>query len=175
VTESPPLADHLLSIEIRAPRERVWAEITKTGAIQRFMANTVLESRLAPGAKLRYYSPNRRRVFVVGEVVEVSPPRRFSHTFRFTFRPETPTLVTWILDETAEGCRVTLLHGGFTDQAETHAGVLGGWREILALLQIEIETGTLPLRARLKHRLQAALAFLLPASTRVRAVDASGW
>ena len=70
------LTDHVLTIEIRVPRQRVWDEITKLGRIQRAMVNTVLESALVPGAKLRYYSPNRKRVFVVGKVVEVSPPRR---------------------------------------------------------------------------------------------------
>jgi uncharacterized protein YndB with AHSA1/START domain len=173
--ERPPLADHVLSIDIRAPRERVWEEITKTGRIQRALMNTVLESQLVPGAKLRYYSPDKRRVFVVGEVVEVVPPRRLRHTYVFTFRPEAPTLVTWELEAVPGGCRVTLTHGGFTDQAKTHRGVAGGWREILALLKSEVETGKIPLRTRLVYRLQGALGFLLPSTTRVERVEEAGW
>jgi uncharacterized protein YndB with AHSA1/START domain len=169
------LPDHVLRIEIAAPRERVWEEITKTGRLQRAMANTILESRLEPGARLRYYSRNRKRVFVVGEVVEVVPPRRFSHTFVFTFRPETPTLVTWELEEIPGGCRVTLVHAGFTDQLATHQGVVSGWRDILTLLRAEIERGGIPLKARMLHRFQEALQFLLPAATRVAEVEKAGW
>jgi uncharacterized protein YndB with AHSA1/START domain len=53
--------DHLLTIDIKVPRERVWQEITKIGRLQRALMNTVLESDLVPGSKLRYYSPDRKR------------------------------------------------------------------------------------------------------------------
>jgi uncharacterized protein YndB with AHSA1/START domain len=90
--------EHVVSIEIAAPVQKVWDEITKTGRIQRALYNTVLDSTLQPGAKLRYYSPDRKRVFIVGEVVEVVPLRRFVHTFVMMLRPEPPTLVTWTLE-----------------------------------------------------------------------------
>jgi uncharacterized protein YndB with AHSA1/START domain len=174
---SPPprLPDHALCIDIAAPRQRVWDEITKTGRIQLAMHNTVLESTLVPGAKLRYYSPDHRRVFVVGEVIAVDPPRRFTHTFKFTMRDDAPTVVTWQLEETPTGCRVTLTHGGWTDQAKTHKSVIGGWREILGLLKIEQETGTIPLKTRVVYRVMGALMFLLPTSTKVESVERAGW
>ena len=59
--------DHVLSIRIDRPVERVWEEITKIGRVQRAFFNTVLESDMVPGHRLRYYSPDRKRVFVVGE------------------------------------------------------------------------------------------------------------
>jgi uncharacterized protein YndB with AHSA1/START domain len=171
----PALHDHVVTIEIRVPRERVWEEITSLGRVQGFMMNTLLESTLAPGARLRYYSPDKRRVFVVGKVVEVDPPRRFSHTYMFTFRPEEPSLVTWELEDIPGGCRVTLTHGGWTNQAETHKGVLGGWRKIVAALKTQLETGDLPLGTRLVQSVQGAFMFLLPRSTRVEEVARSGW
>jgi uncharacterized protein YndB with AHSA1/START domain len=144
------LPDHLLSVVIRTPRQRVWEELTSLGRVQRWMNNTVLDTALRPGAKLRYYSPNRKRVFVVGEILAIDPPRKLSHTFVFTFRPERPTIVTWDLEEVPEGCRVTLTHGGFTDQAATHKGVVGGWREILDLLRVTLETGDVPLGLKIR-------------------------
>jgi hypothetical protein len=153
----------------------VWEEITKTGGVQRPMHNTVLVSRLTPGSKLRYYSPDMRRVFVVGEVVEVSPPWRFSHTFRFTMREEAASLVTWELAEIAGGCRVTLTHSDWTDQVKTHKGVVSGWREILATLRQELETGDIPLKVKLVYRVMGSLMFLLPRSTRVEEVERAGW
>jgi uncharacterized protein YndB with AHSA1/START domain len=169
------LADHVLAIEINAPRQRVWDEITKTGRIQRAVMNTVLECTLAPGRKLRYYSPDRRRVFVVGEIVAVEPPRRFAHTFMFTTRPERPSLVTWELEDIPGGCRVTLTHSGWTDQSKTHGGVRDGWRRILDLLKREVETGDIPFGTKLNYRVLGALAFLLPRATRTEEVERAGW
>lgn len=170
-----PLEDRVLSIDIEVPRQRVWDEITKTGRLQRAMMRTVLESELVPGAKLRYYSPDRKRVYVVGEVVEVTPPRIFKHTYMFTTRAEEPTLVTWELDEIPGGCRVTLTHGGFTTQSKTHKDVVGGWRMILDAMKAELESGELPLKIRLMYGLMGAMTFLQPKTTLTTEVDKTSW
>jgi uncharacterized protein YndB with AHSA1/START domain len=175
MTESPRLPDHVLSIDIMVSRQRVWDEITKIGRVQRAMVNTVLESSMKAGSKLRYYSPDHKRVFVVGEVVEVSPPRKFSHTYMFTTRTERPSLVTWELEEIPGGCRVKLTHSGWTDQVKTHKSVVGGWREILAVLKTELETGDLPFKTRLTYRVMGAFMFMLPRSTRPDEVARAGW
>jgi uncharacterized protein YndB with AHSA1/START domain len=167
--------DQVFSIEIRAPQQRVWDEITKVGRVQPAVVNTILESAMTPGSKLRYYSANRKRVFVVGEVLEVTPPTRFVHTFVFTARPETPSVVTWELEAIPGGCRVTLTHGGWTDQAETYKGVTKGWREILDLLRHVVETGNVPAGIRVRYAVLGALMFLLPKRTRPDEVARAGW
>lgn len=173
--ESKPLDERVLSIDILVPREKVWDEITKTGRVQRAMMNTLLESKLVPGAKLRYYSPDRKRVFVVGEVLEVTPPERFKHTYMFAMRAETPTVVTWELEEIPGGCRLTLTHGGFTDQVKTHKDVVGGWRLILDAMKGELERGRLPLKARFLYGLMGAMMFTQPKQTLTTEVDKAGW
>jgi uncharacterized protein YndB with AHSA1/START domain len=175
MAQNEAMPDHVMSIDIMVPRQRVWDEITKLGKIQRAMVNTVLESKLTPGSKMRYYSPDRKRVFVVGEVVEIIPPRKFSHTYMFTTRPEEPTLVTWELEEIPGGCRVKLTHSGWTDQVKTHKGVGGGWREILNLLKSDLETGNIPLKTRLTYRMYSALMFMMPASSKAENVAKAGW
>jgi len=67
---------------INAPIEAVWAELTKLRGTQHAMMDTVLESSLEVGAPLYYRSPDGRRIFIVGRVVEVDPPKRFVHTQR---------------------------------------------------------------------------------------------
>jgi uncharacterized protein YndB with AHSA1/START domain len=170
MTEPPSLGDHVLSIVIQAPRQAVWDEITKTGAVQRALYNTVLETDLEPGSRLRYYSPDRKRVFIIGEVVEVEPPVRFVHTYVMTQNPEPPTLVTWQLEEVGDGCRVTLTHSGWTEAHRKPEKVAGGWRQILGLLKAELETGTLPLGARVMYRVMGAMMWALPARTRTENV-----
>lgn len=177
MTETPQsLPDLVASIFIDVPVQQVWDEITKTGTIQRAVVNTVLETELKPGSRLRYYSPDRKRVFVVGEVVEVEPPTRFVHTYRFTtWNRGGPTLVTWELRPEGTGCRVTLTHSGWTSEHEEVQDTASGWNTILALLKRLLETGEVPLKTRLAYGAMRWFAFLLPASTRTGHADEQGW
>lgn len=157
----------LSSIDIRAPIQRVWDEITKAGMC-RPMFETVYHRALAAGQPFRYSSPDGKRTFVFGEFVEVDPPRRLVHTFHSAFDggKEPETLVTWTLEETAPGVtRVTLRHERFASESKTFKGVRKGWAEILSVFKREIETGAMPVKMRLRNRMMAAMSFMLPKST----------
>jgi uncharacterized protein YndB with AHSA1/START domain len=170
------LPDQILSIDIDVPVEKVWHEITKTGAIQRALNNTVLEGGLKPGAKLRYYSPSKKRVFVIGEVVEVVPPSKFAHTWKFTMGPDDFfTLVTWELSPKASGCHVKLTHSRWLDTAKTYKNVSKTWAEILRLLKLDLETGDIPMKTKLIYGMFSTLEFMLPKSTSVEKVSRDGW
>lgn len=172
MTPTETLPDHVISIHIAVPVQRVWDEITKIGKVQRALYNTVLEAELRPGARLRYYSPNRKRVFIVGEVVEVDAPRKFSHTYRLLLNGVEPaTLVTWELTEEGTGTRVTIRHSGWTSAHKAPEKVASGWREILGLLKADLETGNLPLKARIMYAIMGRLLFLMPKTTSAEFVD----
>lgn len=176
MTGTTTLPDHVISIHIDVPVQRVWEEITKTGRLQRALYNTVLETDLVPGSRLRYYSPDRKRVFIVGEVVEVDPPRKFSHTYRFTtWKTGGPTLVTWELAEEGTGCRVTVTHSGWTAEHEKPEKVAAGWKEILGLLKQELETGDLPTKTKVLYRVMGWFMFMMPRTTLTEYVDEQGW
>ena len=176
MNEPARLPDHVVSIHIDVPVERVWDEITKTGRVQRALYNTVLETELRPGARLRYYSPDRKRVFIVGEVVDVDAPRRFSHTYWFTmWKGGGPTLVTWELHEEAGGCRVTVTHSGWTAEHEAAEKTGAGWREILGLLKQDLETGSLPLKTRVMYTVMGWFMFAMPKTTTAAHADEQGW
>jgi uncharacterized protein YndB with AHSA1/START domain len=173
--EPTSLPDHVISIHIAVPVQRVWDEITKTGRIQRALYNTVLETKLVPGSRLRYYSPDKKRVFIVGEVVEVQPPRRFSHTYMFTTDISPPTLVTWELKEESGGTRVTITHSRWTSAHKAPQKVAAGWTEILGLLKVDLETGKLPLKTRIIYRLMGWFMFMMPKTTKREYADKQGW
>jgi len=172
---SPPgsLPDQMISIHIDVPRQRVWDSITRTGEVQRALYNTVLETELRPGAWLRYYSPDRKRVFIVGEVVEVEPPRKLAHTYWFTtWKSGPPTLVTWELEEEAEGCRVTVTHSGWTEEHGKQAEKSGaGWKQILGLLKQELETGDIPTGTKLMYMGMRWFMFAMPSTTKAENAD----
>jgi uncharacterized protein YndB with AHSA1/START domain len=170
------LAPKVASIVIRVPIEKVWKEITKTGAIQRAVYNSVLETGLTPGSRLRYYSADKQRVFVLGEVVEVDPPRRFKHTYHFMMNGvEAPTMVTWDLEQIADGCRVTITHAGFTAAHKGADKQAAGWTEILGLLKSELETGSIPFKTRLMYGMMGMTMWMLPKTTKVSEVEKLGF
>lgn len=162
---SGPGIEKVISIDIKAPVERVWGEITKTGVIQRPLYNTVLECDLEPGSPLKYFSPDGKRIFVIGRVIDVDPPRMLRHTYMFTSKDEPPTLVTWNLEATDDGCRVTVTHTGWTDEHKAPEKSAGGWREILGLLKDEIETGQIPLKTRVTYSMMKWMMWMMPKTT----------
>ncbi len=176
MTDTPTLPEHVTSIHIDVPIERVWEAITKTGALQPALYNTVLDCELTPGSRLRYYSPDRKRVFIVGEVVEVDPPRKFAHTYRFTtWKTGGPTLVTWELEDEGEGCRVTVTHSGWTDEHKAPEKSAAGWKEILGLLKHQLETGDIPAKTKRMYRVMGWFMFMMPKTTKTSYVDEQGW
>ncbi len=175
MTEDSPGRERVASIYVEAPIERVWEEITKTGSLQRPLYNTVLIGDLTPGSRLRYSSSDRKRVFVVGEVVEVTPPTRFVHTYIMTLDPDLETTVSWDLAAEGGGCRVTLTHSGWTDQHSTAEKTAKGWEEILGLLKAEVETGSIPVKTRLTYKLMRLFSFALPKRTSAEYADEQGW
>ena len=175
MTEPTSQPDRVVRIDIQAPITEVWDEITKTGRIQKALYNTVLDGELRPGGRLRYYSPNRKRVFVVGEVMEIEPPHRLVHTYILTLNPDLPTVVTWELEEVDGACRVTLTHSGWTDAHTTADKVAAGWTEILGLLKAQVETGDVPLKTRVMYKVMGYFSFALPKTTTVEYADKQGW
>ena len=167
--------ERVVSIFIRAPVERVWNEITKTSSVQRALYNTTMIGELTPGSRLRFTSADQRRVFVVGEVIEVVPPTRFVHTYIMTMEHDAETTVAWDLAAEGDGCRVTLTHSGWTDAHTSEEKTVKAWNEILRLLKSEIETGTLPIKTRITYKLMGLFSFALPKRTTAKHADEQLW
>jgi len=150
------------SIDISAPRERVWEELTKRGEVMPFYFGSVLEGDLRPGGSIRYVSSNGKRAFIVGEVVEFTPPAMFSHTFRFTDLGEAAQTVTFELDQIGESTRLTVRHEGL-DLAPKHGRRVGpGWTKILSDLKSWTEHGNVPFGSRFRNAIMKLMLPLMP-------------
>jgi uncharacterized protein YndB with AHSA1/START domain len=167
-----PAVDKVYAVEIAAAPERVWHEITRRDRRCRPMFGTVLVSDLVPGAALRYRSTKGKHTFVAGEVLEVEAPRRLVHTFTFPNLPDAPTRVTWTLEPSAKGTRLTVTHERLEPGSRTLKAVDGSWPGILELYRQEVETGTVGLGTRMKLALMGAMSFMLPRSLRTDVVEA---
>jgi uncharacterized protein YndB with AHSA1/START domain len=167
------MTEKVYTIDIAAPVERVWQEITRTNARCRPMYGTMLLVKLEPGAPLRHRSMDGRYTFVAGEVVEVSPPTRLVHTFVFPNLPDAATLVTWELTAIPSGTRLTVTHSRFDGETKTYRAIDGGWPKILGLYKRVIETGDVGFGTKLQQGLMGAFCFILPKSLRTEVVEAA--
>jgi uncharacterized protein YndB with AHSA1/START domain len=168
--EAPGKRELRHRITIAAPIEAVWAELTRLGGKQRAMMDTVLESTLEVGAPLYYKTADGKRVFIVGRVVEVDPPRRLAHTQRLTMRDDPWTLVTWELEAVEGGTRVTLRHSGWPADTRGLEQVDGTWATILRELKHLLETGDISLGLKTRYALMRAMMWAMPARTRAENV-----
>jgi uncharacterized protein YndB with AHSA1/START domain len=156
----------LHTIVIGAPIDAVWAELTRLDGRQRAMMDTVLQSALEVGAPLYYKSPDGKRVFIIGRVTEVDPPKRLAHTQRLLMRDDPWTLVTWTLEEEPDGTRVTLRHTGWDDGTKDLHKVDGTWEEILRELKRLLETGDISSGLKLRYAMMRAFMWALPSRTK---------
>jgi uncharacterized protein YndB with AHSA1/START domain len=135
-------AQHKFQVVIRGPIEDVWHEITRTDApIPAFFNSRMDVGRLAPGAKLAMRTPNGKYTGVVGEILELDPPRRFVHTFRFTNFDDPACIVAYDLEEVEGGTRFTLTIHDLPEGTKTAKQMVQGGTLIVNTLKAVIETG----------------------------------
>jgi uncharacterized protein YndB with AHSA1/START domain len=134
----------MFKVVIKAPVRAVWAEITRTDApIACFFNNRMHlgPGGLAPGTKMAMRTPDSKYTGVVGEILEIVPLKRFSHTFRFTDKTDAPCVVTYDLAEVAGGTEFTLTISKCVPGSKTLKQMVGGSKIITSTLKAVLETG----------------------------------
>jgi uncharacterized protein YndB with AHSA1/START domain len=160
------MIDKTFQIDIHAPIDRVWAELFRKGIPHHAMFGTYLHGNLEPGETITYRNKSGSHTFVLGKVLEVDPPKRLVHTFRFSCGKDEPTLVEWKLEPRGESTRVIVNHSRFEGETKTYKSVATSWPAILALYKTIIETGKPPVGARIKNGLMMAMTFMMPKAAR---------
>lgn len=156
------------TIFIKGSIDAVWNEITKTGEAQKCFFNNVMHTTgLRPGAMIQMRSISDKYVAVVGDVLEIDPPYRFSHTFKFTSHDDPYCKVTYTLKEVDGGVEFTLISEDMLEGSKTAKQMTSGGEMIAKALKAIIEDGKPPLSVRLIHRIIALLEFITPAKCKV--------
>lgn len=125
---------------IRAPRERVWEELTARGRIQEWLCDQALIEARAGG---RYLFRWRSGFEAQGTLVRFEPPQSLAYIWIGTGEPG-QTLVEWELAEVAGGTQVTMTHIGFRRDAlgqSSRAEAAKEWPGGLENLQSVLEEG----------------------------------
>ncbi len=150
-------------IVINAPIQKVWDTLTQSGELQPFFFNSVLHTTsLAPGAPVRMRSPDGRYTGVVGEVLELDPPFRYSMTFKFTNFDDPVCKVTHILKEVEGGTEYTLISEEITKGTKTEKQMAQGGPFIVKTLKGVAETGKPPIGSRMLLLLIGCFAMFTP-------------
>lgn len=138
----PTTAPSLFRVTIQASLEDVWNEITRTDEpIAAFFNSRMEVGRLEAGSKLAMRTPDGKYTGVVGEILEVVPMKRFSHSFRFTNFDDPPCKVVYDLEEVAGGVQFTLTIEDLPEGTKTAKQMLQGGKMIVGTLKSVLETG----------------------------------
>jgi uncharacterized protein YndB with AHSA1/START domain len=125
-------ADVTQSVEVDAPRERVWQLLTDPSELPRWWPDAAeLEPRMG-GRIVLNFGPGD----VSGEVTQWEPPRALGFTWEPSNMPGVRLHVTFTVDDLGDGrSRVHVLHTGFERApAEAREAVVGGWVHFLPRL-----------------------------------------
>jgi uncharacterized protein YndB with AHSA1/START domain len=128
-------------VEIRATRERVWSALTEPSELLRWFPTERAEIDLRPGGEASFVWEDSADEAVVDVV---SPPTRLVFRWRPAGLDRPYTTVSFELEESEEGTRLTLVETGFAslpDQIaqQSHQGNDAGWREELEELKTYLE------------------------------------
>ena len=144
-----PTTKQVFRVIIQAPVEKVWATLTQQDKVLPFFFSSVLKTTtLAPGAPIRMRSPNGKHTGVAGDVLEFDPPRRFSHTFKFTSLDDPACIVTYDLKPIEGGTEFTLTSERVPVGTKTEKNMAGGGKLIVQALKTYVETGRPSLMSR---------------------------
>ena len=120
------------SIDVDAPRERVWSLLTEPGELPRWWPDAAeVEPRLG-GRVVLTFGPGA----VSGEVTHSHPPRELGFTWEQSNMPGVRLHVLFTVDDIGDGrSRVGVVHSGLAEApAEARDAVTHGWTHFLPRL-----------------------------------------
>ena len=132
----------IYKVIIDAPIETVWSQLVKTDEVLPFFFGSVCDCQsMEEGQPFAMRSPNGKYTSVVGEVLEFSPPYRYSHTFKFTAYDDEPCTVSYELKQTDAGVEFLLITENTPEGSQTEKSMDQGGTFIVDALKSLIEKG----------------------------------
>jgi uncharacterized protein YndB with AHSA1/START domain len=136
--------DHIYSVYIKAPPDRVWQAITDGDDTVRYYYGTRVASDWQAGSPLAYAYPDGT-LAADGTVVEVEPGRRIVMSFHPRWDPEIdaegPIRMTWLVEPAEEGGSKLTVTSALRPNSKSAESFAGGIVYIVSGLKTLIETG----------------------------------
>lgn len=130
---------------IRSTPEKVFEAITKPDIARRYWGHENV-SDWQPGSKWEHVRANdERKVELVGEVIEISPPTRLVISWANASQasdPDSHSRVTFEIVEYDTMVRLTVSHDELEAGSGMAKGISQGWPAVLSSVKSFLETGT---------------------------------
>ena len=140
------------TIEINAPPERVWRALTTPAELSAWFKVKV-DGDIAAGREVWMTAQHAQHAGVrfSVRVVELTPPKRFAWQWHpgavdpdFDYSQEPRTTVTFTLEPSGKGTRLTVSETGFDQitlsrRAKAYSDNSQGWPEVLVWIQKHVE------------------------------------
>lgn len=129
-------------VVIAAPIDIVWNTLVKTDEVLPFLFGGICDTAdgLKVGRPMRMVSSDGKFVIAYGEVLEFSPPHRFSHAINFAMAADEPAgKTTYELREVAGGTELTLISEAMPGTQTAKMNKSGQF--IVDNLKAQVETG----------------------------------
>ena len=137
---------HVFITYIKASKEKIWEALTNGELTQHYYYGSVLRTDLKVGSKIEYLikdEAGNESIAVAGEILEIEPKSRLSHSFHFPENSDSLSRVTFELEEVDNIVKLTVTHDQFKEETETYRSVSQGWPLILSGLKTYLETGNM--------------------------------
>ena len=135
--------DHVYSVYIQAPPDRVWRAITDGDETVHYYYGTKVQSTWEPGAALTYAYPDGS-IAADGKVLDIDPPNRLTMSFHARWDPEIeaegPVEMAWALEAQGDATKLTVTTT-LIEGSRTAADFAGGIVYIVSGLKTFVETG----------------------------------
>ena len=128
---------------IRSTREKVWRALTDGAVTPEYWFGHRIESDWAVGGALRFYDDTGKLVHD-DIVLAFDPPGLLSyswHPLRHGFDKESPSRVTFTLEQAGPQVKLTMTHDQFPPDSVVLQAVAKGWPGVLSSLKSLLETG----------------------------------
>jgi uncharacterized protein YndB with AHSA1/START domain len=152
---------------INAPIETVWSELVKTTAPRPFFWNSSWDApAMKAGAPYRMISKDGKVVAVIGEILEMDPPRRLVTSFRLTAMDDPASRVTYLLTETPDGVEFQLVTENIVAGSKSEKSMADGSKFIVENFKAYVETGKVTFGARMMLAMFDVMGAMAPKKLR---------
>jgi uncharacterized protein YndB with AHSA1/START domain len=157
---------------IKAPIDKVWSELVNTQTPRPFFWNSRWDTSagMKPGSAYRMVSNADKVVAVIGEILEMDPPRRMVTSFRMTALSDPASKVIYTLKEVPEGTEFQLITENIVAGTKMEKSMASGGNFIVKNFKAYVETGKVTFGARMELAMYDLMAPMIP-----KAMRAENW
>lgn len=125
---------------IRSTPKKTWDAITKPEFTRQYWAGIANVSDWKRGSKWDHM-PDKKEVWITGEVVESNPPKRLVITWVDPDNIKDKSRVTFEIERIDDMVCLTVVHDNFKTGSEMAGKVSRGWPRVLSSMKSFLETG----------------------------------